>query len=188
MKIEGFVTGWWLKPPGPSWTQPRQWRWHILLPAMAWLTSFSFMFYVRSWPTSSPLTSIHIISHNCHSPPCFWTVESTPDPLQVCFQSCWTPHIRPPLLPVSTVLLAKASHQITCYVQSQQQSDAAICWGHTCWEPVEWLAFWWPLWQLTLGCAAVLGQSVMPCCCVIRLVGCRQVFHGAQGCKMFLHL
>lgn len=63
---------------------------------MAWLTSFSFMFYVRSWPTCSPLTSIHIIPHNCHSPPCFWTVESTPDPLQVCFQSCWTPHIRPP--------------------------------------------------------------------------------------------
>lgn len=43
----------------------------------------------------------------------------------------------PPVLPVSPVLLAKASHQITCYVQSQQQSDAAICWGHTRWDPVE---------------------------------------------------
>lgn len=45
---------------------------------------------------------------------------------------------------LSTVLPANASHQITCYVQPQQQRSAAICWGHTCWGPNEWLAFWWP--------------------------------------------
>lgn len=57
---------------------------------------------------------------------------------------------RPPPF-FSTELLASVSHQITCYVQSQQPRDAAICWGHTRPDQVEWLAFWWPLWQPTDG-------------------------------------
>lgn len=126
-------------------------RWMCFFCQCSTNSLFSVTLNVHLWPTCSPLTSTHINSHNCHSPPCFWTVESTPCPLQIRFQCCWTPHIAilPPFF--STELLAKASHQITCYVQSQQPRDAAICWGHTRRDQVEWLAFWWPLWQPTDG-------------------------------------
>lgn len=68
-------------------------------------------------------------------------------PLMHCaFEPCMhadTQHPRSPLL-VPRCRRARPSHQITCcYVQPQQQRSIAICWGHTCRGPNEWLAFWW---------------------------------------------
>lgn len=76
-----------------------------------------------------------------------------------------------PSLSLSTVLLAKASHQITCYVQPQQQRNAAICWGHTCWGS-KWMTGILVTSQDgsgLVGWKTVLGWDVMACCSVIRL-------------------
>lgn len=100
--------------------------------------------------------------------------KATPCPLEVRFPCCWTPQIAIP--PFSTELLAKASHQITCYVQSQQPRDATICWGHTRRDQVEWLAFWWPLWQPTDGmcvCFRTERRGLLLCHLSGRLQACR---------------
>lgn len=104
--------------PGPSWTQPRRWRWHILLPAMAWLTFFSFMFYVRSWPTCSPLTSIHIISHNCHSPSLLLDSGKHPWPPASMFSELLNP---PPPSFHSAVSQSQPSDHMLCAVSAAER-------------------------------------------------------------------
>lgn len=120
--------------------------------------------YVHSWPTCSPLTSTHINSHSCHFPPRFWTVESTPTSHRAVSQS-------------------QPSDHMLCAVSAAERCSYLL--GE------RWLNDWHSgdlSGSRPLGCAAVLGQSVTPCCCVMRLVGCRHVIHGAQGCKIFSHL
>lgn len=80
---------------------------------------------------------------NPHSPHCFWTMES---PWYIfrtteLVYTCRTPPT--PSLPLPLSMEPKPAIR-SGYVQPQQHRNAAICWGHTCWSPNEWLAFWWP--------------------------------------------
>lgn len=126
--------------------------WRLFFCQCSTNSHFSATLYVHLRPTCSPLTSTHINSHNCHSPSLLLGCGKHPLPPASTLSVLLNTTRRDPPPPFfSTELLANASHEITCYVQSQQLRDAAICWGHTGRDEVEWLAFWWPLWQPTDG-------------------------------------
>ena len=147
-------------------------------------SNFSLTLYVHLWPISWPLTSTHMNSHNCHCRPCFWTMEGAPRPLQARFQRCWTPHMEivPPSFPQSCWPKPAIRSHAMCSLSSR---ETQLCAGgtHTR-DQVEWLAFWWPLWQPTDGmsvCFRTERRSLL----LRHSSGRLHVVYGAQGCKMF---
>lgn len=127
---------------------------------------FSVTLYGHLWPACSPLTSTNINSHNCHSPPCFWTVERTPCALPPAStlpvllntthrdspppsfpQSCWpAPAIR------SHAMCSLSSREMQLFAGGTHAGTKLNDWHSGDLSG-----------SRPMGCASVLGQSVAAC-------------------------